>query len=176
MPLPRPLVTTGTTAHIDSQPTETTPTATTSSTAGRFSIDLSLELERQLANMESPPVTPAFDALTHHVEMADASLDTEANPKDSELDPTVLSHIITTLRSSLATITAERDTLLRSLTEREGVEEALNEMTLRATKAEDELEGARVKMREDEEQIGMLRGKVEESRFVFLLSLITFGV
>jgi chromosome segregation ATPase len=137
---------------------------------GRFSIDLSLELERQLA-MESPPITPGHDATTHPEPTA-------AHPEkrgDSHLndllpDPEVLANIIMQLRHSLTDVTKERDELVGLLasanSQEANAKDALQVVTDKATEAEEELSALRKKAREQEEQIGLLRAKVEESRYV----------
>ncbi|KAF8159764.1 hypothetical protein B0H34DRAFT_796983 [Crassisporium funariophilum] len=140
---------------------------------GRFSIDLSLELERQL-NMESPPVTPGYDALTHPDSNEKPNRSSSPRPthakKKSEFspDPDILAHIVTQLRNSVTEITKERDGLLKMLeaanTEQANTKDALQMMTEKATDAEEELTASRKKIREDEEQIVLLRAKVEESR------------
>ncbi|KAK0501271.1 hypothetical protein EDD18DRAFT_1066798 [Armillaria luteobubalina] len=121
-----------------------------------FSIDLSLELERQL-DMESPPVTPAHNAQTH-----------DTRPKRESLDPQVLAHIIMQLRHSLAEMTKERDDLLQFVSGAHSKEaelkDALQAVTDKATELEEELMTARRKMKDDEDAIAMLRTKVEESR------------
>ncbi|KDR67922.1 hypothetical protein GALMADRAFT_257408 [Galerina marginata CBS 339.88] len=152
---------------------------------GRFSIDLSLELERELANMESPPTTPAHDTLTH----SDNNTQHPTHPQPrlpprreslsqgkghgsgvSELapDPEILAHIVTQLRQSLADMTRERDDLVKMLAQANQrdaeTQDALQAMTDNATEAGEELTAARKKMKEDEEQIVLLRAKVEESR------------
>jgi len=128
---------------------------------GRFSIDLSLELERQL-NMESPPITPVYDGT------AAASKDVHAPQHHGKPDPDVLAHIVTHMRKSLVEITKERDELARMLakasTQDANTRDALQLMTEKASSAEEELDLARKKIREDEEQIVVLRAKVEESR------------
>ncbi|KAF9564299.1 hypothetical protein CPC08DRAFT_705472 [Agrocybe pediades] len=167
---------------------------------GRFSIDLSLELERELADMESPPVTPAYTTATMKT-ARDAGLEETGDPASSrksharttstrerhahrsesfssvvsgvassELspDPEILTHIVTQLRQSLADMTKERDDLVKMLAEanmREAeTQDALQAMTDKATAAEEERSELKKKMKEDEEQIVMLRAKVEESR------------
>lgn len=136
---------------------------------GRFSIDLSLELERQL-NMESPPVTPSYDVTAHSVNAlaAAASKDVHSPQHQGKPDPDVLAHIITHMRNSLVEITKERDDLVRMLAEANDQEahtkDALRLMTEKASSAEEELDVARTKIREDEDQIVLLRAKVEESR------------
>ncbi|KAJ3514718.1 hypothetical protein NLJ89_g2217 [Agrocybe chaxingu] len=138
---------------------------------GRFSIDLSLELERQLA-MESPPITPGHDTTTHpkaHSRTTSyASVKSAVGGSETLPDPDVLVHIVTQLRQSLADMTKERDELIKMLahanTQEAYTKDALQLMTEKATEAEEELTAARKKMKEDEEQIAMLRSKVEESR------------
>jgi hypothetical protein len=124
---------------------------------GRFSIDLSLELERQL-NMESPPASFSYDA---------AAVPNEEQ-EYGKLDPDVLAHIVTQMRKSLVNVTKERDELVRMLakanTQDTNTKDALQLMTERATSAGEELDIAKKKMKEDEEQIVLLRTKVEESR------------
>ncbi|KAK7061132.1 hypothetical protein VNI00_000868 [Paramarasmius palmivorus] len=119
-----------------------------------FSIDLSLELERQLES-ESLPSSPA-------------NADTHPAPTRDSLDPQVLAHIVMTLRQSLAEMTKERDDLLALLasahTKEAEINDALQHMTDKATGMEEELTEARKKMKDDEEAISMLRTKVEESR------------
>ncbi|KAG7443620.1 uncharacterized protein BT62DRAFT_934858 [Guyanagaster necrorhizus] len=121
-----------------------------------FSIDLSLELERQL-DMESPPVTPAYHTQTH-----------DTCPKRESLDPQVLAHIVMQLRQSLAEMTKERDDLLQlvsgaHLREAE-LKDTLQALAAKATELEEELMAARRQMKDDEDAIAMLRTKVEESR------------
>ncbi|KAJ4473716.1 hypothetical protein J3R30DRAFT_3377522 [Lentinula aciculospora] len=126
-----------------------------------FSIDLSLELERQL-DMESLPPTPAHNATMHA-----NSAPVIAQLRDS-LDPDVLAHIISQLRRSLSDLSKEKDdlvSLLSSAHSREAdLEDALQHMTDKATGMEEELTEARRKNKDDEEAISMLRTKVEESR------------
>ncbi|KAJ3836074.1 hypothetical protein F5878DRAFT_626175 [Lentinula raphanica] len=126
-----------------------------------FSIDLSLELERQL-DMESLPPTPAHNATSHA-----NSAPVIAHLRDS-LDPDVLAHIISQLRRSLSDLSKEKDdlvSLLASAHSREAeLEDALQHMTDKATHMEEELMEARRKNKDDEEAISMLRTKVEESR------------
>jgi len=163
---------------------------------GRFSIDLSIELERELAGMESPPDTPVNMGLrTGVVDKEvdgtgkspqrnafgdDSHIQSDQNEESLLPDPEILSHIITQLRLSLASLTQERDTLVLLLakkTEEEAsTKDALEVMVERATRAEEELSEERKKVKEGEEQVGLLRGKVEESRSVLPLSPCpTFG-
>ncbi|EIW58724.1 uncharacterized protein TRAVEDRAFT_168455 [Trametes versicolor FP-101664 SS1] len=112
------------------------------------SIDLTLALERELDN-ESLPNSPN-------------------PPRPQSLDTHVLASIVTQLRLSLAEVTKERDTLSEQLAEAQtregGLKEALEHVTDKCLRCENELEGAAAKRQEDEETISMLRTKVEESR------------
>ncbi|KAF5369222.1 hypothetical protein D9757_010029 [Collybiopsis confluens] len=126
-----------------------------------FSIDLSLELERQLEmDSDSLPPTPAYNATLQSAPVL-------ANMRDS-LDPDVLAHIISQLRRSLADMSKERDDLVNLLSgahSREAeLEDALQHMTDKAVGMEEELMVARRKNKDDEEAISLLRSKVEESR------------
>jgi uncharacterized protein YfcZ (UPF0381/DUF406 family) len=75
-------------------------------------------------------------------------------------------------------MTKERDELVKMLShanaEEANVKDALQLMTEKATQAEEELGEAKKRMKEDEEQILLLRAKVEESRCVCFLSLLCF--
>jgi chromosome segregation ATPase len=130
---------------------------------------LSLELERELA-MESPPVTPGYDATTHP-ETTSTYPKKRGDGALSDLlpDPEILANIIAQLRHSLTDITKERDELLKLLasanTQEANAKDALQVITDKATEAEEELTALRKKAREDEEQIAVLRTKVEESRY-----------
>ncbi|KAH9852073.1 hypothetical protein C2E23DRAFT_731747 [Lenzites betulinus] len=112
------------------------------------SIDLSLELERELDN-ESLPNSPN-------------------PPRPQSLDTHVLASIVTQLRLSLAETTKERDTLSEQLAEartrEQGLKEALDHVTDKCIRVETDLENAASQRKEDEETISMLRTKVEESR------------
>jgi predicted nucleic acid-binding Zn-ribbon protein len=115
-----------------------------------FSIDLTLELERQLDN-ESNPNSPV-----------------DATGRPHSLDPHVLASIITQLRLSLADVTKERDELSQTVVEvraREaGTADTLGHMTEKCSKMQEELDNARTKIKDDEDTISILRTKVEESR------------
>ncbi|KAG2150232.1 uncharacterized protein EDB93DRAFT_1336926 [Suillus bovinus] len=115
-----------------------------------FSIDLSLELERQLDN-ESNPNSPV-----------------DATGRPNSLDPHVLASIVTQLRLSLAGVTRERDELSQTVVEmraREaGTTDTLGHMTEKCSKLQEELDNARTKIKDDEDTISILRTKVEESR------------
>lgn len=146
------------------------PLSTESGAAARrhFSIDLSLELERQL-DMEAYPPTPPPDGTESSDSRQDSSAATGI-PKHQSLDPHVLAHIIQQLRQSLSEVTKDRDELqqaVASTSSREAeMKDALQLMTDKAQAMETELEDARQKIRDDEDAISMLRNKVEESRWV----------
>jgi chromosome segregation ATPase len=119
-----------------------------------YSIDLSLELERQLENESSPP---------------SSALHQQSFNRQS-LDPNVLASIVVQLRQSLAEVSEERDELRHRLSELQlqesRLKDALQDQTEKSTRAQDELETAKQKIRDDEDAITMLRTKVEESRCV----------
>ncbi|TBU30749.1 hypothetical protein BD311DRAFT_658397 [Dichomitus squalens] len=119
-----------------------------SDTTRPMSIDLSLELERQL-EAESLPNSPN-------------------PPRPQSLDTNVLANIVTQLRLSLAEITKERDTLAVKVNEAQtregGMRETLEHVTDKCIRMENELEVVADQLRESKETIVMLRGKVEESR------------
>jgi hypothetical protein len=128
-----------------------------------YSIDLSLELERQL-DMESLPPTPAprQDHSKPHPPPMPMQM--------PDIDPHVLAHIISQLRHQLTDMTRERDDLLVMLsaahTKEAELEDALQHITDKAMGLDEALSDARRKNRDDEEAISMLRTKVEESRSV----------
>ena len=115
-----------------------------------MSIDLSLELERQL-EAESLPNSPN-------------------PPRPQSLDVNVLVNLVTQLRLSLAETTRERDTLAEKFAEaqtrEEGMRETLEHVTDKCIRMENELEIASGKQKDSEETITMLRSKLEESRCV----------
>lgn len=133
-----------------------------SATKRHFSIDLSLELERQL-DMEAFPPTPA-----HHTGAYSRLQGAIGAPKRESLDPQVLSHIVKQLQQSLTDITKDRDELREMIalahSNEAELQDALQHMTDKATTMEVELSDARKKIRDDEDAISMLRTKVEESR------------
>lgn len=114
------------------------------------SIDLSLELERQL-EAESVPNSPN-------------------PPRPQSLDATVLATIVTNLRQSLIETTKERDSLVEKVAEaqtrEEGMRDTLEHVTDKCIRMENELEIASSRQQENEETIAMLRSKLEESRCV----------
>jgi hypothetical protein len=149
--------------NVQSIEFEAPPSAEASSAphGKHFSIDLSLELERQL-DMESCPPSPS-----HPTEGHTQQNNHRATTRES-LDPQILAHIIKQLRQSLLEVTKDRDELLEmvalSVTHETELQEALQHMTDKATTMEVELSDARKKMQDDEDSINMLRTKVEESR------------
>jgi hypothetical protein len=118
-----------------------------------YSIDLSLELERQLDNESFPP-TPAPAA------------------RPQSMDQHVLASLIRTLRTTVEDVTKDRDELHEQVTklmsDKKGADDTVLQLSIRCTRMEEELEGAKVQMREDEHSINMLRTKVEESRWASL--------
>jgi len=106
------------------------------------SIDLSLELERQL-DCESVPNSPAH------------------NVRPQSLDTHVLASIVTQLRMSLEEMTKERDTLSEQLAEtklrEENLKEALQSVTEKCLNAEAHLSNALDQHKEDEEAIVLTR-------------------
>ncbi|KAJ7355544.1 hypothetical protein DFH08DRAFT_737461 [Mycena albidolilacea] len=128
-----------------------------------YSIDLSLELERQLDN-ESLPPTPAPLADQRHVQRP--SIDGPFKLPD--IDPHVLAHIISQLRHQLADMTRERDDLLVLIdtahTKEAELQDALQHITDKAMNLDEALSEARRQITDDTEAISLLRTKVEESR------------
>ncbi|KAI0331514.1 hypothetical protein GY45DRAFT_1322328 [Cubamyces sp. BRFM 1775] len=120
-----------------------------SDTTRPTSIDLTLELERELDNESLPPNSPN-------------------PPRPQSLDTNVLASLVTQLRLSLAEVTKERDTLSEQLAEaqtrEQGLKETLQHVTEKCIRFETDLEAAENQHKEDEETISMLRTKVEESR------------
>ncbi|KAJ7743139.1 hypothetical protein B0H16DRAFT_1014458 [Mycena metata] len=149
---------------------EAPPTAAMASAEKRhYSIDLSLELERQL-DMESLPSTPAPTDPPHqqqHHQRTPSNL-MQMPDKMPDIDPHVLAHIISQLRHQLADMTRERDDVLGLLatahTKESELQDALQHITDKAMGLDEALSDARRKNRDDEEAISMLRTKVEESR------------
>lgn len=154
--------------EFDVPPTATSdtfPTPVSAKSRRHFSIDLSLELERQLEmEADSQPNTPAHNATAHNTDA-----------KGDSLDPHILAHIIMQLRQNMAELTKERDDLVQlvaqSTAQEAQAKDALQLMTDKAAHLEEVYGDAKRKMRDDEEAISMLRTKVEESRRVttFLL-------
>ena len=112
------------------------------------SIDLSLELERQLETHASSP-DPT---------------------RPTSLDPHILASTVIQLRQSLSAVSRERDDLSRRLSEAQAqqsyLKATMRQLESECTLAQDQLAVARRKMADDESAIAMLRAKVEESRFV----------
>ncbi|EKM50387.1 uncharacterized protein PHACADRAFT_263669 [Phanerochaete carnosa HHB-10118-sp] len=118
----------------------------------RNSIDLSLELERQL-DMESLPTSPSDPRFA-------------VNP--NSLDPSVLASLVTTLRLTLDRTEAERDELKAKLSESQnrelGLKDAFDSVSAKCISLEDELNTAVAKNQDDQDAVVMLRGKLEDSR------------
>jgi len=116
------------------------------------SIDLTLELERQLDNESLPPDTPGD------------------LKRPQSLDPQVIAHIITDLRSTLADTTRHRDELAKTLADIQEREKDLTDtlayMTDKCSELQVQLDTAANKAQDDENTISLLRTKVEESRYV----------
>lgn len=127
-----------------------------------FSIDLSLELERQL-DMES------FSSIPAYYQNIDVGRDGN-KPAHDVLDPQVLAHIVKQLQQALTEITRDRDELREQIavshSHEAELQDALQHMIDKATAMDVELTAARKKMKDDEEAITLLRAKVEESRYV----------
>ncbi|KAG6897389.1 hypothetical protein C0992_002052 [Termitomyces sp. T32_za158] len=125
-----------------------------------FSIDLSLELERQL-DMEIFPPTPAYPRCVNPGQGGDEYA-------HDLLDPQVLAQIVKQLQLALAEITKDRDELREQIalshSHEAELQDALQHMVDKASAMDVELNSARKKMKDDEEAIVMLRAKVEESR------------
>ncbi|KDQ19152.1 hypothetical protein BOTBODRAFT_28634 [Botryobasidium botryosum FD-172 SS1] len=124
----------------------------------RASIDFALDLERQLEELHDDEVLKEMD-----------------EPAAAALDPDVLTSIIIQLRQNLEAVTTERDELIEALGQTQisngnlearvtDLTEQLDLETKRADAAEAKLISTQAKVQEDEEQINMLRTKVEESR------------
>lgn len=122
----------------------------TVATSNRSSIDLSLELERQL-DTESLPGTPSFSPRAQNGDLR------------TSLDPHVLAHIVTQLRDSLTHITRERDDLVHQVAESHTREaefkDSLALWAERCAGLEKDLEAAKKKSQDDDEAISMLRSK-----------------
>ncbi|TCD68405.1 hypothetical protein EIP91_010806 [Steccherinum ochraceum] len=118
------------------------------------SIDLTLELERQLDNESLPPTSPAPPR--------------RPQSRPQSLDPHVLASIVTQLRLSLEEVTKERDELAHLFTESQAsqaeLKSTLEHVSEKCTKAESELAVAIDKQQEDADAVTMLRGKLEDSR------------
>lgn len=117
------------------------------------SIDMSLELERQL---EDEPLSPLAS--------------TAAAARPVSMDPQVLSAIVTNMRQALMEVTREKDDMVEALGEAHATEaelkEALSIMSERCANLEIESQELKKKSQGDDEAISMLRSKVEESRSV----------
>ncbi|KAF7770598.1 hypothetical protein Agabi119p4_6572 [Agaricus bisporus var. burnettii] len=133
-----------------------------------YSIDLSMELERQLELESSPPRTPTSASTSIHSPLPTPSHHQQQPQQLESLDPHVLAHIVAELRKTIEDMTKERNDLLKlldSATMREAsLQDTLQLMTEKATDYEEELSEAKKKIRQDEDDISLLRHKVEESR------------
>lgn len=118
-----------------------------------YSIDLTLELERQLDNESLPPPTPSADT-----------------QRPQSLDPQVLAHIITDLRSSVTEATRQRDEFAEALSQIQAREKDLTDtlahMMDKCSELQEDLDTANSKAKDDANTISVLRTKVEESRYV----------
>lgn len=118
---------------------------------GRRPYSFDLTLEQQLDNESLPPLSPS------------AVVD-----RPQSVDTHVLASIITQLRTSLTEVTRDRDELAKSLAEfraREAdVKDAIANMSEKCSNMQDHLDKANDRIKEDENTISILRGKVEESR------------
>lgn len=148
------------------------------STRRPSSIDMALSLEHELdaehehdsndelerAEDERTPVKTRITALNC---LQGGPEETAASRRVS-LDPQVLARIVENLRQDLARVTQDRDALLEAqegAPQREKeLRDALDTLSAKYAALEAELEHLRRKGQEDEEQIHMLRTKVEESR------------
>ncbi|KAF8074758.1 hypothetical protein FPV67DRAFT_1408907 [Lyophyllum atratum] len=140
------------------------PLSTDSLSAAKrhFSIDLSLELERQL-DMETFPPTPS-----HHTDSYPTTNGAASTLNRDSLDPHILAHIVKQLQQSLTDVTKDRDELrdvvALSHSHEAELQDALQHMIDKATTMEVELSDARKRIKDDEDAIALLRTKVEESR------------
>ena len=145
---------TDTISHEDGFPAHDTDSARP------HSIDLTLELERQL-EAESLPTSPVDPNHSHS--------------RSHSLDPQVLASIVTQLRLSLTDVTRERDELASLLTEvqnrESGLTEALHQTSEKYMKTEAELLAAQDRQKEDQDAIAMLRSKLEDSRWDYSVFL-----
>lgn len=111
-------------------------------TPNRSSIDLSMELERQLESE------------------AEVQLSKEQR---NSLDPIILAHIVVQLRESIKELEGEKDDLVKQLTESHSriaeFKETIALLTERCTTLGSDLETAQKKNKDDEEAISMLRSK-----------------
>jgi hypothetical protein len=140
----------------------------TMNSAGRpHSIDLSLELEHQLALEEGDTGTP--DSHTP-AQPQGLGITMPSEQQAQSLDPHVLASIISQLRDQLTRLATERDDLLSHMAtyvSREAdLKDALQDMTDKFTAAREEVATSREQHADDQENISMLRAKVEESRLV----------
>ncbi|KAH8093726.1 hypothetical protein BXZ70DRAFT_897288 [Cristinia sonorae] len=118
------------------------------------SIDLTLELERQLDNESLPPNSP----LPPH----------GSRSRPQSLDPNVLASIVTQLRLNLDEVTKERDTFSQLFADAQAAQAelktTLDHVSERCIRLETDLAAAIDKQKEDADAVVMLRGKLEDSR------------
>lgn len=123
---------------------DTPPNTTSSPNPNRSSIDLSMELERQLE--------------------ADPDVQTPLTKQQRlSLDPNVLVHIIMQLRESIDTLNHEKEDLVKQLTESHSriaeFKDTISLLMERCSSLETDLDASRKKIRDDEEAIVLLRSK-----------------
>jgi len=118
-----------------------------------YSIDLTLELERELDMDSLPPASPCAP---------------QDFSRPQSLDPYVLASIVTQLRLDVTELTKERDELSAVLAESQACEESLKEtlhyVSEKCIRLESELAAALDKNKEDADAVAMLRSKLEDSR------------
>ena len=126
------------------------------------SIDLTLELERQLDNESLPPSSPAPPR--------------RSQSRPQSLDPHVLASIVTQLRTNLEEVTKERDELAHLLAEAQtnqaDLKTTLDHVSEKCLRLENELAAVVDKQKDDADAVVMLRGKLEDSRCIMFLSFL----
>jgi hypothetical protein len=124
------------------------------------SMDLAIALENQLGMDD--------DDAAHDLEPAAPTASPSQSARPQSLDGQVLASIVAQLRDSLKRVTVERDDLLNQFSafvSREAdIKDALQHMTDKFTETQEALNAAREEHAADQENISMLRAKVEESR------------
>ena len=133
------------------------PAARTSEESKRpHSIDLTLELERQLDNESLPPSSPAPPR--------------RPQSRPQSLDPHVLASIVTQLRLNLEEVTKERDGLAHLYAEAQASQSEMKTMldtvSEKCVRLENDLVVSIEKQKEDADAVTMLRSKLEDSRCV----------
>lgn len=121
------------------------------------SIDLSLELERELENDTASP-----------------------SSRPQSMDPYVLASLVTQLRLNVAELAKERDELSTMLAESQACEESLkstlHHVSDKCVRLESELSASLDKNKDDGDAISMLRSKLEDSRWVICSPFISILV